>query len=295
MTTFGAIRWVVAAVAMGLAWTAVSPRDTAVLRADPVSPTQDTDGDFLPDIVEWASLSNSQSADTDSDGNSDLLEFLQRTSSLRVNAAAAMDHEMRAVVTSHEVAGGAHLVSLHLFFRFLGDPTLAGNVHPWIEFGCAPGMRFPLDLLSPGVTVEHRVDPVQGHFARVSTPLVDEQVLRMLLPCTFGVDATIGTKQIQSTVPVFDVGGITSTLVPYPRQGLAIQSIGRHGAFSGGGTNRVCVLSLQPWQQVPGGTAYVCTHADCEDCNDLECGTACPLTEGWIFVLPGGLQSITGG
>ncbi|GDY01416.1 hypothetical protein LBMAG49_07450 [Planctomycetota bacterium] len=295
MKTAKVVQRVATTIAIGFAWLVISNNESVSLRADPISPTQDTDGDFLPDIVEWTSLSSAQHADTDSDGISDFVEFVQRTNPRRINAPMPLDHEMRLLVTSNEEVSGDHRVCLQLFFRIASSEVVVNHLNVWIEFGVAPGMRFPFSLSMPGTLVDVRNAGLAGTWMSVTVPLASEQTLRSLLPCTIGADGLIGTKSVSSTVPLFDMAGVTATLVPYSANTVAVQSIGASGAFTGSLSNRVCVLDLQAWQSVPGGTAYIVTHADCDDCNDLECGAACPLTEGWIIVLPGGLQSITGG
>ena len=296
MTRANSVRWAIAALAIGLAWIVASPRGAVALRADPTNPLQDTDDDFLPDVVEWACLTNANNPDTDSDGVSDFVEVVQRGNPRRAGVPRPADHEMRVVVTSTELPTGIRLVCLHLLFRFMGDASLLTSLQTWVEFGMAPGLRISLDTLgSAPLSVSQRAVPDEGLWATVTIPLASEALLRCLLPCTIGANATIGTRSIVTAVPLFDMAGSTATLVPYAEDRYAVQSIGPSGAIAGGGTNRVCVLELTQLQAVPGGTAYRVNQADCDDCNDLECGAACSLAEGWIFVLPGGLGAITGG
>jgi hypothetical protein len=295
MTTANVVRLGIAALVLGAAWSAVSRREAAVLRADVTDPTEDTDGDFLPDVVEWACMTNAQNPDTDFDGIPDFVEVVQRGNPRKASAPLPADQEMRVVVTSNLQPDGTHVVCLHLLFRFMGDASLLSSLQTWIQLGTAPGIQFSLDMLSSNITVAQRMTEEQGLWVRVTAPLASEDVLRCLLPCTIGADATIGSRAIHTAMPLFNVSGSTASLVPYDQDSYAIQSIGMSGAFVGGGSNRVCVLRLREMQAVPGGTAYMVTNAYCDDCNDLECSAACPLTEGWIFVLPGGLGAISGG
>jgi hypothetical protein len=295
MTTASVVRLGIAALVLGAAWSAVSPREATVLRADVTNPTQDTDDDFLPDVVEWACLTNAQNPDTDFDGVGDFVEVVQRGNPRQAGVPLPADQEMRVVVTSNLQPDSSHQVCLHLLFRFMGDTSLLTSLQTWIQLGMAPGVQFPLDLVSSNITIDQRLTEDQGLWVRVTAPIASEDVLRCLLPCTIGADAVIGSRVIHTAMPLFDVAGSTASIVPYGPNYYAIQSIGVSGAFLGGGSNRVCVMRLQQLQQVPGGTAYRVSSAFCDDCNDLECSAACPLTEGWIFILPGGLGAISGG
>lgn len=279
-----------------LAWQLMPASEMRMLHADPVSPTLDTDGDFLPDVVEWACLTNPQNPDTDSDGVSDFVEVVQRGNPRRVGLPRPSDHEMRVVVTANEVAGGVVATNIHLLFRFMGDPSLLGAFRPWLRIGAIPGLEISLDSLASGVSsILHHVDPVEGYWVRVLVPLASENALRMLLPCTIGARAAIGGRQIDTAVALFDARGTTSTLVPFADDSYAVQSIGSVAAFQGGGSNRICVLQLTEVGTGPGGVAYEVSAADCDDCNGLQCGVDCPHAIGWIFVVPGGVEVITGG
>jgi hypothetical protein len=99
---------------------------------------------------------------------------------------------------------------------------------------------------------------------------------------------------VHNGVVLFDMHGTVSTLVPFG-EGFAAQSLDPRQTFSGGGSNKICVMKLQQIGVGNAGVAYQVTDADCQDCNDLECGSGCPETVGWVFVMPGGMETITGG
>jgi hypothetical protein len=265
------------------------------VRADPVTPLQDTDGDFLPDVVEWACLTNPQNPDTDADGFGDFVEVVQRGNPRRVGMPVPVDHELRIVVTATEGQGGVVETNLHLLFRFMGEPSLLTSFRPWLQMAAFPGVEIPLGSLANGATaIEQHTDPNEGLFVRILVPLASESVLRSVLPCTIGARATIGQRNISTAVPLFDVHGVTATLVQYDDYGYAVQSIGVAPTFQGS-SNRVCVVQLTRMGSGPRGTCYLITHAYCDDCNGLSCSLDCPDHVGWIIEVPGTAGGLTGG
>ena len=276
-------------------WFCLMPASVERVRADESPLLADADDDFLPDAVEWTVLTNPSIADTDGDGSPDFVEVVQRGTPRQPGVVRALDHEMRAVVTAPPI-GTNGPTWLHLLFRFVGDTSLLTNFQTWLEMPGFPGAQVPLDVLGfSGIEFAERQTPDQGLWVRLSVPMVSEQVLRVVLPCTIRASATIGGRTIQTGVKLFDVQGTVSTLVPFDRDHLALQSIGQTSAPSSLSTNKVCLLMLERVGTGPGGDVYEVVTADCTDCNELECGASCSQSVGWIFSLPGGLETITGG
>ena len=117
----------------------------------------------------------------------------------------------------------------------------------------------------------------------------------MLLPCSIGAEATIGGRSLHTAVNLFDVQGVTTTLVPFRPGQFAMQSIGQLCGPSSSGSNKVCLLSLQRVGSGAGGVVFEVVDAFCDDCNELECSSGCTQSVGWVFTIPGGIETITGG
>jgi hypothetical protein len=294
LRTTASILLAAALATVGLVFSSNEPQR---LRADVTSIDLDTDGDFLPDCVEWVCLTSASSANTDLDGAGDFVEVVQKGRPRQANAALPADHEMRLVVTSNPTANGNEVI-LHLLFRFMGGPELLNQFDCYAELGAVPGLRIPLSTLSlQPVSVQQRVVPGEGLWVRYSVSLVSEQVLRSVLPCSIGSSAVIGTRSIDTTMPLFEQGGSTCSVVPFAPGLFAIQSVSAPtaGAVGAVPNNRVCVLQLQPIGGGSGGSAFLVSGAECQDCNDLVCGVECAASVGTVVVLPGGPGSITGG
>lgn len=225
----------------------------------------------------------------------DFLEVVTYGEPRRFSGPIPQDHAMRVVVTSSPIGGGVSQTWLHLLFRFMGDVSLMTSFSPWLQVAGAPGLHFPLASLTTGpIDLAQRDVPGEGRWIRVSIPLISESLLRTVLPCTIAAEATIDSHVVRTGVELFDLRGTTATLVPFGT-GFAIQSLAPYRPAGGGTSNKICVLRLTEVGSGPGGTAYEVTDADCDDCNDLECGATCPETLGWVFVVPGGIETITGG
>ncbi|MCA8977958.1 MAG: hypothetical protein KDC98_24745 [Planctomycetes bacterium] len=267
---------------------ALSPEPKA-LRADPSDPVIDSDGDFLPDAVEWAVLTSAQTADTDGDQRSDFVEVVEHGTPRHPGSTTADDHAMRVVLTGPSTPGSSEPTWLHLFFRFFGDPGLTTSFSASFETETLPGLQLPLNVLGfPGVVMRQRSTANEGYWLQISIPLASEQFLRQLLPLSIRADAVIGGAHLSSAVRLEERLGTVTTLVPFGDGRYVMQSIGSLPYMLA--SNRVCLLTLE--QAGASGTAFKIVDADCESCNELECGASCRESVGWVIDVPGGLGDL---
>lgn len=284
-------------LALGIAGAVTASRlgeATPSLAASVVDPLLDSDGDFLPDVVEWVVMTSAANPDTDGDGIGDFVEVVQRGTPRHPDEPVALDHEMRVVVTAAPAGSGDQTSWLHLLVRFACTDPPVGSFSVWFESPWAPGLRLPIESLFVYADVATRTTANEGIWLRASVPLVSTSMLQALLPCGIFAEASIGGHMLRTGVKLVDIQGTIASLVPFQRRErsrFAVQSIAAPVSLDAA-TNKVCVLDLAEVGSGPGGTVYEVVAADCEDCNELECGVGCSQSLGWILTIPGGLSAL---
>lgn len=291
MSGFVKLSLLAGAAALALLWL-VSPTPV-IVQATPPGPLDDTDGDFLPDQVEWAVMTSSTSADTDGDAVPDFVEVVQRGLPRTPNGPVGMDHEMRVVVSSPPAGAADQAAWLHVLVRFAETAVPIDNFAIWFETPWLPGLHIPLDgLLMIAPQIDMRVTPVDGVWLRVSAPLVSLSLLHALLPCSIQAEGFVGGRHLRTGANLFEMQGEIATIVPFGNDAFAVQTITAMPP-TGCEANKVCVLDLTEVGSGPGGTVFEVTDATCEDCNELECGLGCTGAIGWLLTIPGGTAAMT--
>ncbi len=301
--------WIAAAGATLLWLTSSSAREDRVLHADPSTLLEDSDGDFLPDDLEWCMMTDRGIADTDGDGSGDFLEVVHFDDVRVPGVPAPLNDAMRIVVTS--TADGADHQSywMHMLFRFAnGNLGTVSHLVPWIDI---MGVRVPLTdlLLSNSIQFVQRPGPAGDLLVRVSGKISRVEILQNLLPAVIGAEAVLGGRFMETGVLTLSMGQTPTVLVPHNDQLIAHTARPQFGhqfqgpSGSGGDqeeeteffkSNKVCVFQLSLVGASPGGSLLEIVSAECMPANGLDCGSECPRTAGEVVTIPGGLPLLTG-
>ena len=277
---------------------AALPRTTTVVFATENPAFLDSDGDFLPDSVEWIALTNAQQADTDGDAIGDFVEFVQRGRPRQAGPALPVDHELRVAVTGPRPGTADTMTWLHIFLLKAENAASVSSLDAWIDLPGLAGTRIAFDPLSvPGVAFDARLAGNGALWLRCSVPLLGVPLMQAIAPCSFGVDTVVGGRALTSGAKLIDAQGVLATLTPFDVGTFAVQSLSPPAAgvagSGAGSSNRVCVLDMQEVGSSPAGTLYAVVDASCEDCNDIECVLLnCRESIGWIVTVPGGTDTL---
>lgn len=298
---------IVPLIAAGLATTFVAWRtpigSVAAGGTGDSAATLDTDGDFLPDAVEWVLLTNANAVDTDGDEVSDFVEVIEAGNPRHESAPLPPDQQMRLIITGPSPASSDPRTWMHVFHRVMTSKDGAGagvsaiqSFQVWLQGPLLPGLQIPLNVLASGeVVYRERVTDNEGVWVQFSVPLVSQSVLSAALPCTIWAETTVAGKSLASGQTLIPAGGNIATLVPYISGRYVFQSLSPFAPSAGSSqSNQVCVLDLDEVSVGPAGTTYQVVGANCEDANELECSSSCQDSLGWTMTIPGGTGLIGG-
>lgn len=266
----------------------------------------DSDGDFLADVLEFATLSDPASSDTDQDGIGDYMATVRHLSSdPRAGQAGIIDHEMRVLMSAEPRSDGTRAIWLHFLFRFAGDtlPTFE-QFRPFVDWR---GAQWPLEqVFGYGqIHLNMRQDPIEGLLVHAAVEIGSEDDLRFIIPhqYTFGAVASIDGKRMTRGVFVQTIDGISgdagvfSTLVPVGASQVAFQVLSEGDAENPfWASDRICILTFEVFSSGTSGHTCQVVEASCDPLDArVKCPPSCPQTVGSMLHFPGGITTIVGG
>ena len=264
----------------------------------------DTDSDFLPDVVEWVTLTDSSNPDTDGDQTPDFVEVIGSGLPRHESLPLPADQQLRLFVTGPTPGSLDPYTWIHVFHRIMpvgGTNPGVGAIQSfnlWLESPVLPGVQIPLnDFAAAGTVYRERITVDDGIWVQVSVPLVSISILEGILPCTIWAETAVAGQQLQSGQQLIPSPAGAAVLVPFLDGRYVIQTLSPIPALSAPQSveaNKVCILTLEEDTSGPAGTTYVVMAADCEDANDLECDSSCSQSVGWTITIPGGTELLGG-
>lgn len=262
----------------------------------------DTDGDLVPDSVEWLMQTDPGIVDTHDDGIDDFMAILSyQNLLLRDVEPLPMDHGMRVMVTSAPDTHNNVSVWLHIMVRFVGVENANHIwVDPYIDVGGYKVSLIPA-IGYGGIHIASRRSGENTMFF-ISCELVDENALTRLLPCTIGADGFFDHKHVNAGSFLIPAGTAPQVLLPRGEDSFIVQPINTATRFQDPGPGlkggRVCAMKLAVISASSAGHLCEVVSADCEAAAGLNCATtgpsACANTVGQPFFVQGGLGAITG-
>lgn len=284
---------------LGVALAHGSPR--AVLRADQKGPLHDTDGDLLPDNLEWITLTSPNSVDSDADQRDDFLEAVLYEPPVWNANGPAPDgdgHSVRVIVNTVRLADNRDHVYLNLLFRVATkDPRQIQVVETFLETN---GITVPIGNLigATGMGVAARPNPGGGFLAIVAARLALLEEIRALLPCTVGARVLIGNSDFKTGTMLELVGEVPVAVAPVTQNQFVFQSLVPPENLNNSMwvPNQVCLFQLVQIATTPESVLYEVTGAKCQPAFVLCCDSAgCARKEGGLVRMPNGLRVLRGG
>ena len=261
------------------------------------SPTKDTDGDLLPDVLEWSLLSDPNKKDTDGDGISDFIEALEFSSPIEKNTTGApVDSYRLLFATTFEGKNLQRYLWCHCLIRLAsGDIKDLKAVNLFFNQN---NVEVDLSSLFYTNTKEVRIvkDAAQGLLIRVAVCMPMPVGFEKLAPGTFGSHALINSNIHTASAPVFYLGSAFHTFALVNSKAMILQSTGSGEAQTTfWQSGQACVLTLEVIGSSPGWRICEVKKADCKVVYRGSCSPSCLKSTGAAVLVADGPPLVAGG
>lgn len=279
-------------IAVGFVALTSVDRPVDQLIAGPNDPFLDSDGDLLPDTLEWVLMSNPWKADTDGDGVDDFLEAVQFQLP-RTTPPPPSDHEFRVVTHIVRLPDNSQHVIVNLMFRIAnGDPGEVSSLIPYLD---VQGQKYPFGAAFMMGLVHFNMKLLgnEGLYLVLSSRLCAPEELKPFLPCSVGGLAVIGQRpfnngsvllQGDGTVVSFaEIANAHFGLHPIDSEFLNDPNEPQAGFWQ---KSKVCELELVVEGAGGGFSLAQVVEAACTGAPTLGCAPSCDSWRSRLVVLP---------
>jgi hypothetical protein len=270
----------------------------AKLTAEPFgAKLTDSDSDLLPDSLEWVSLSNPKSSDSDLDGVDDFSEVVHYGfPSIKDNPKInKVGFRVLFNLEPNLVDSKRRDIWIHCLFQLPGAKIKQLKAFSlFVDIG---GIRYPLGpLMRQGFRqFASKLDNAKGLFLRYSYCFTVDAAF---IPNTMTISGVsiINNSVFKAGSLLINDQGSFLTLVNLGTKKFGFQTAGRFEATNPfWSKNRVCVFALDT--QTIGRSGVLCEviSSKCEAAIRFKCAPNCLRMKGLTFILPDGLGAISGG
>ncbi len=285
-----------------LMWASNGPQQPSSTRPELLGaaapPLLDSDGDLLPDKLEFVTHSDASLADSDGDGRSDFVELIDYSTPLYKDQPRVFGpNGFRVLVHTTEFGPkNQQVLWIHFLFRF--QSGLLSDLRGLAVFLDIGGHRYALDdlLVTSFVEFVHKSDPVRGLLTRTTVAIPLPAGFQNLAPLTIGSYAMIHRRVYRAGSMLFYGDGAYHTLVPTSASSAVLQVTSPTPRNPFWASSRTCVLELEI--QGAGRSGHICEvkKASCKPSQaSRRCMPGCSGMGGTTFIVPDGIGLILGG
>jgi hypothetical protein len=261
------------------------------------SSTKDTDGDLLPDALEWTLLSDPTKKDTDGDGISDFVEAVEFTSPIERNSTGApVDSYRLLFATTLDSKTQQRFLWCHSLIRLAsGDIKDLKAVNLFFSHN-----NVDIDLTSLFYTHTKEVlvvkDAAQGLLIRVAVRMPMPVGFEKLAPGSFASHALINSSILTASAQMFYLGSAFHTFAMVNSKAMILQSAGSGEARTTfWRSGQACVLTLEVIGSSPGWRICEVKKADCKVVYRGSCSPSCLKSTGAAVLVADGTPLVEGG